>query len=390
MLLQELRYAARRLWRAPGFAAVVIVTLALGIGANAAIFTVIDAVMLRPLPYPQPQRLVVIQHYYAKLGPLEAPVSAPGFRDYRDKTQSFEALGVETGAALSLTGAGDPQRVEARRVSGDWFRALGVAPALGRAILPEDDQPGHHVAVLSSALWRRIFASSPEAVGKTLQLDGEAYTVVGVMPAGFADPYGREAQLWIPLALNPKDFEYSTSTNEWLTCIARLKTGVTRSQANDEMGRFARKLQSELGTLVPQRDWTLRVVSLDELSARSVRPMLLVLLGAVLFVLCIACANVANLVLVRGAVRSREVAIRAALGGDRWALARPLLAESLLLSLAGCGLGLLFASLGVDGLLVVAGDRLPRTSESPSTQGSSSSRSRSRSPPRSSSGWFRP
>jgi putative ABC transport system permease protein len=363
LLLQELRYAARRLWRAPGFAAVVIITLALGIGANAAIFTVIDAVMLRPLPYPQPQRLTVIQHYYAKLGPLEAPVSAPGFRDYRDKTQSFEAVGVEAGAALSLTGAGDPQRVEARRISGDWFRALGVTPALGRAILPEDDQPGHHVAVLSSGLWRRIFASAPEAVGKTLQLDGEAYTVVGVMPAGFADPYDREAQLWVPLALTPAAFEYASNGNEWLTCIARLKAGVTLAQANDEMGRFAKKLQGELGALLPQKDWTLRVVSLSELSARSVRPMLLVLLGAVLFVLCIACANVANLVLVRGAVRSREVAIRAALGGDRWALARPLLAESVLLALAGCGLGLLFARFGVDGLLVVAGDRLPRTSE---------------------------
>jgi putative ABC transport system permease protein len=152
MLPQEIRYAVRRLARAPGFVAVVVVTLALGIGANAAIFTVIDAVMLRPLPYPQPERLTVIQHYYPKLGPLEAPVSAPGFRDYRDKTGSFEAVGIETGAGVSLTGPGDPERLEGRRVSGDWFRALGVAPAAGRSILPEDDQPGHHVAVLSHAL----------------------------------------------------------------------------------------------------------------------------------------------------------------------------------------------------------------------------------------------
>jgi len=160
----ELRYALRRLRVAPTFTAVVVVTLALGIGANAAIFSVVDAALLRPLPYRQPGRLVTIQHYYPTL-PLEGPVSAPGFRDYRDRTGSFEAIGVESGFSVNLTGIGDPQRLQASRVSGDWFGVLGVAPVLGRAIIPEDDEPGReHVVVLSNGLWHRLFAGTREVL----------------------------------------------------------------------------------------------------------------------------------------------------------------------------------------------------------------------------------
>jgi len=362
-LVAETRYALRRIFKSPGFSAVVVLTLALGIGANSAIFSVVDAVLLQRLGYAQPDRLVTIRHYYANLGPLEAPVSAPGFRDYRDKTQSFSGVAVETGTAVNLTGAGDPERVQGARVSGDWFRVLGVSPAMGRAVEREDDMPGKHVTVISDQLWHRLFAASPDVLGKTMQLDGQTYTVVGVMPRGFKSFWTRNAEMWMPLSLPDSEYEHTRYTSEWLNVVARLKPSVSLQQAQDEMTRFGQRLQKETPDDVPTTNWTLKIEALGVLANKEIKPALLILLGAVGFVLPIACANVANLMLARGAVRAREVAIRAALGGDRWALARPVLAESVLLALFGGGLGILVANLGVEGLLALARDQLPRSGQ---------------------------
>ncbi|MFL5411029.1 MAG: ABC transporter permease [Myxococcales bacterium] len=362
-VLSETRYALRRIFKTPGFSAVVVLTLALGIGANSAIFSVVDAVLLQRLRYAEPDRLVTIRHYYPTLGPLEAPVSAPGFRDYRDRTQSFSGVAVEAGTAANLTGTGDPERVAATRVSGDWFHVLGVSPAIGRWIDRDDDVPGKYVAVISDAIWHRLFGASPDVLGKPLQLDGSTYTVVGVMPKGFRAFWSDMAEMWLPLSLPESDFERTNYTSEYLNVVARLRPGISAKQAQDEMTRFAQQVQKELPNDVGQAAWTLKVDALADLANKQIKPALLVLLGAVGFVLLIACANVANLMLARGAVRAREVAIRAALGGDRWALARPVLAESLVLALFGGALGVLFANLGVEGLLLLAKNQLPRADE---------------------------
>jgi len=362
-ILTETRYALRRIFKSPGFSIVVVVTLALGIGANSAIFSVVDAVLLQRLRFAEPDRLVTIRHHYPSLGPLDAPVSAPGFRDYRDKTQSFSGVAVETGTALNLTGTGDPERVQGAKVSGDWFRVLGVSPAMGRSIERDDDLPGRNVAVLSDPLWHRLFGGSADVLGKTLQLDGVTYTVVGVMPKAFRGFWSSPAEMWLPLALPDKEYERTRYTNEWLNLVARLKPGVSPQKAQDEMIRFGEQLQKELPNDVPSINWSLKVDALQMIANKDIKPALLILLGAVGFVLLIACANVANLMLARGAVRAREVAIRAALGGDRWALARPVLAESVLLALFGGGLGILVANLGVEALLALAKDQLPRADQ---------------------------
>jgi putative ABC transport system permease protein len=363
-LLRDVKYSLRRLQQSPAFTTVVILTLALGIGANTAIFSVVNAVLLRPMSYREPERLVNITHFYnsKQLNFLEAPVSNIGFRDYRDKTKSFESVTVETGWAPNLTGTGDPERVNGERVSGDYFRTFGVAPQVGSVFGRGEDEEGkNQVIVISDGLWRRLFAADPHVAGKTIELNGRAFTILGVMPPEFRSFFNNNTDLWTPLALPASAFDPQSYTNEYLNLTARLKPGVSLAQAQSEMRDFAEQLKK----LYPNslgRDWSLHVKSLDVLATGRIRPALLVLLGAVGFVLLIACANVANLLLARAAVRIKEVAIRSALGADRMSLVRQLLTESVMLSLIGGVVGLAIAYFSVRSL--VAGiPNLPRAED---------------------------
>jgi putative ABC transport system permease protein len=361
---RDLKYSIRRLQKSPGFTAVVILTLALGIGANTAIFSVVNTVLLRPLPFREPHRLVTINHFYQSkaLNNLEAPVSAIGFRDYRDKTRSFESVAVETGWSANLTGSGDPERVPASRVSGDYFRVHGVPTQVGRTFGRDEDEPGkNRVVVLSDGIWRRLYAGDRAAVGRTIQLNGEGYTIVGVMPPGFRSFFNRPADIWTPLALAPSVFNPNNYTNEFLNLTARLKTGVSIDRAQAEMRAFAEQLKRQYPNSLGS-EWTLSVKSINELATGRIRPVLLVLLGAVGFVLLIACANVANLLLARASARQKEVAIRTALGAERWVLVRQLLTESVLLAVAGGLLGLGLAYWSVKSLVATIPD-IPRGNE---------------------------
>ncbi|MEP6692766.1 MAG: ABC transporter permease, partial [Gemmatimonadaceae bacterium] len=337
-------------------------TLALGIGANTAIFSVVNTVLLRPLPYRQPDRLVTIQHFYPALK-LDAPVSAPGFKDYREKTRIFDGVSVQTGFNANLTGLGDPERLRGQRVSGDYFKTMGVGAALGRVLLPEEDAEGRrHVVVLSDGLWKRLFGGQRSAVGQKVNLNGEAYDIVGAMPPAFTDFWNRDTELWAPLALDPKLFVANNYTNEFLNLTARLKPGVAVEQAQRDMRAFAERMKRDNASSFPP-DWSLKVTTLTQIGTGQIRIALLVLLGAVGFVLIIACANVANLLLARAAARMKEVAIRTALGAKRWDLVRQLLTESVILAMLGGVLGLGLAYWSVRALVAFNPGNVPRVQE---------------------------
>ena len=349
-LLQNLRYTMRALRKSPGFTAVAVITLALGIGANTAIFSVVNAVLLRPLPYKDDSRLVVI------LNQGRNPVAPANFIDWRNQSQSFSQMGAAEYWTPNLTGTENPEKLWALHVTPDIFPLLGVQPLLGRVFLPEEQDAGkEHEVVLSYSLWQGHFAGNPEIVGRSVALSGETYTVVGVMPRDFkfAPFWATKAQLWAPLALGSRLADRGGSS---LRVFARLKPGVTLEQAQAEMAGITGRLEREF----PGTNQDIQVVSLREKVVGNIRPALLVLLGAVGFVLLIACANVSHMLLARAAARREEIALRTALGAGRWDVFRQLLTESMVLALLGGGAGLLLAVWGVRVLLAISPAAIPR------------------------------
>jgi predicted permease len=338
-LLNDVRYGLRVLAKNPGFTAVAVVTLALGIAANTAIFSVVNTVLLRPLPYKDADRLVMVWGYNRARGFDTDQVSLLDFADWRTQNRVFEGMAASTDAMYTLTGAGEPAPIIAYQFSADYFRVLGVAPLLGRTFLQEEEKPGkNHVVVLSYSLWKSRFGGDRALVGKTVTLDGNPYTVVGVMPPGVQ--YPGVTELWTPLT--PLSEAASDRSYRYLRVIARLKPGVTIPQAQTEMNTVAARLALEYPKTNKDEDAT-KIISLRQMISGDIRPALLVLLCAVGFVLLIACANVANLLLARAAGRQKEVAVRAALGASRSRLVRQFLTESVLLGIAGGALGLLLA-----------------------------------------------
>jgi putative ABC transport system permease protein len=355
-LFQDLRYGARTLWKRPGFTLVAVLTLALGIGANTAIFSVVNAVLLKPLPYRDPARLVQVWEHKAREGGEQDTISPQNFEDWRAQSSSFEAMSAYEYESFVLTGAGEPERVVGIKASSAFVDVLGVRPALGRGFLPGEDAPGAgRVAVLSERLWRRRFGGRADALGQSVTLNGLSHTVVGVMPADFSFPSPR-LDVWVP------SVDLSRPRGDhFMFGVARLKDGVSLGQAQGELDVIARRLGEQYPDT--NRNGGVLLVPLQEELVGGARTALLVLLGAVLFMLLIACVNVANLLLARSAARRREFAVRAALGASRTRLVRQLLTESMLLSLAGGGVGFLLAVWGVDLILAAGAGAIPRASE---------------------------
>ena len=356
-LLRDLRYSLRLLSRAPAFTAAVVLTLALGIGANAAIFSVVNGVLLKPLPYQDPDRLVMVWGKHTTIGREVA--SWPDFVDWRDGTTAFEQLAGSGNIALNLgSDTGEPERVRGNRVTANWLPTFGARPMLGRGFTKEDEVFGsHRVVVLSHGLWQRRFGGKPELVGQPITMNGVPYTVIGVAPPGFR--YPETAEMWVPLAFDPA--RLPSRRGDFLTVVGRLKPGATVERAQSELTAMMTRLAGEY----PQTNtgWTAEVIPLHEQVVGNVRRALLVFSGAVGLVLLIACANVANLMLARAAAREREIAVRASLGAGRARIAGQLLTESVVLSVLGGALGLLLAAWGVGALRALRPGNLPRLDE---------------------------
>ena len=359
-LLKDLRYSIRMLRKNPGFTAVAVIALALGIGANSAIFSVVNAVLLRPLPFKDPKGLVRIWGKYDKQGIPKNWISQPELVDIWDQGEAFENVAAYRTGGANLTGTGDPVRVNSALVNTSLFSILGVEARLGRVLLDEEDQPGRNrVVVISDSLWRSRFAADPAIVGTELGLSGTAYTVVGVMPPGFHFP--DKEDLWMPLAIDKNN--PGNRGNHGLEVIARLKPNANFPQAQTELTNIASTLEQRFPNNYGDSGFGFYPVSMMDELVGTIRPALYILLGAVAFVLLIACANVANLLLARATVREKEVAIRAALGARRGRLIQQLLTESVMLSVVGSGLGLALAWLGVK-LFASLGPRdIPRIEE---------------------------
>jgi putative ABC transport system permease protein len=353
-LLQDLRYGVRMLMKRPSFTLIAVVALALGIGANTAIFSVVNAVLLRALPYKHANQLVVLWEHKRTSNKEHNVVAPADFLDWRDQAQSFDAMAAFVDVRFNLTGAGAPVEVPAQVSTGNLFELLGAQAALGRTYTVADEAPGHDaVVVLSHDLWQRQFGSDAGIVGKTITMNGHPVTVLGVMPPDFKwfikenSLSGKPAELW-----TPNQWSDRKRTGRFLSAVARLKPGVTSAQAQVEMNTIASRLEQQYTDF--NTNWEARVVPVRTQLAGELRRPLLVLLGAVAFVLLIACANVANLMMARAAARHKEIAIRTALGAGRWRVVRQLLTESVLLAFIGGAVGLLLALWGVDVLVALS------------------------------------
>lgn len=361
-LMQDVRYAARRLIRSPGFTLVAVLTLALGIGANSAIFSVVYGVLLRPLPFAQPDELVLLYTAYPD-DETRYPLSAPDFMSIHDEARSFSGVAAVDAGTQTLTGVEEPVQIYVGGVSDRFFDVMGVSPVLGRTFVPEENRPGAgETVVLGNGFWRERFGSDPGVIGRTMTLNGVQREIVGVLPPGFDFPGNRE--LYYPLAYNTS---YSSTTDEgrrseFLGVVARLAPGSSMEQVEAEVSAISSRLQQEF----PQTNSAninLSMQPLREYLMGDVRLPLLILLGAVGLVLLIACVNVANLLLARAAARQTELAVRTALGAGKGRLVRQLLTESILLGMAGGFAGLLLALLGTEALLAARPDGIPRLDE---------------------------
>ncbi|HEX8719431.1 MAG TPA: ABC transporter permease [Pyrinomonadaceae bacterium] len=358
---RDLRFGVRTLLKSPAFTVVAVLSLALGIGANTAIFSVVNGILLRPLPYPEPDRIVDVWHTPPQAsfpGQRIFSVSPANYLDWKQQSRSFEQMAVYQYAGFSLSDGGEPVRVTGAAVSSDLFSVLRSPVGRGRAFSAEEEQPGRdQVVVLGHGLWQRAFGANPDIVGRTVNLNSRGYTVVGVMPPGFEFP--EEAELWVPLAWGAE--ERQTRAIHDYTVVARLKQGVALEQARAEMNTISSRLEQQYPE--DNKGWGATVVPLHEDLVGDVRPALLVLFSAVGFVLLIACANVANLMLARGANRRKEIALRIALGATRGRIVRQLLCESVLLAVVGGLLGLLLARWGAQLLVRLSSGSLPHASE---------------------------
>ncbi|MEW6128150.1 MAG: ABC transporter permease [Acidobacteriota bacterium] len=355
-MFQDVRFGVRRLLKTPGFTLIAVLTLALGIGATTAIFSVVNTVLLRPLPFKEPDRLVMVRE--TKFPQFsEFAVSPANFLDWQQQNTVFEQLVGVRPVTVNLTGTGDPERLNGATLTDGFGALLGVTPQLGRDFLSEENQVGrNNVVLLSHNLWQRRFGGEPDIINQKIILDGQPYTVVGVMPAGFKF-LEWQSELWIPLAFTPQQAQNRGGHNISLV-VGRLKPDITHEMARVEMSALASRLEMQYPEV--NAGWNVILMPLLDATVRTIKPALLLLLAAVAFVLVIACVNVANLLLAKAAVRQREIAIRTALGAGRFRIIRQLLTESVLLAIVGGTAGLLLANWGLQLLLQLAPQDLPR------------------------------
>jgi putative ABC transport system permease protein len=354
-LIQDLRYGMRMLIRNPAFTTVAVITLALGIGANAALFSVVNGVLLKSLPFKDPDRLLFVWETNSRLSSSTIPASKLNYRDWKEQNHAFDSIAARQPLSVNLTSNDKPEKIQGEKIAAEYFQVLGIDPIAGRVFLAEEDKPGgERVVLLSHGLWQRRFGGDPKIVGQTITINGQGTTVVGIMP----NDYRPNIEFWIPLAI---DFTNSDRSLHEIQVIGRLAPGMTQEQAQAEMNTIAARLAEQYPDL--NAGWGVALVPVHQMIVQNIRPALLVLLGAVGFVLLIACTNVANLLLARAASREREIAIRIALGASRFRLVRQVLTESVLIALIGGSLGVLVALWGTDFLVGLNPQGIPRAHE---------------------------